>query len=675
MSKKKKQKQNGYKISNPEVREIVSQYIAIRDNVEANQVTPLRLQSDGLIAYNDCDGHTQHLRKIPENIRQLIIASDPSEEIKLSAIGVLLTYTEEIDLEKLKESLLGMYPVIRDIHVSRIHNNIKIKFVHGRKEKVSFEKNIKLPVPSASSVKNGTAAEYMLQGIIEHLGTLDIMGQLRAASYDALYTRTREASRDQAVSKLMDEIAKYYSINKYSYNSVEAETPFGTVDISINLPYDWNDMIRSMISSNAGESFSVQDKKIDDQINQFVEKRTKQIAKAKEEVYPISKNVKRAIKNALDVERMESIKNYIHDGLLNKPTRRVYDIKMKYDPVTNTGTAKTMYGTVVLDEHLQAVSIEYSDYYRELIAFMENGEYTACRNFYFETVQELHLESIKRKNGPGLLFGNTDLQIEYRRYTKNIHFSGPSYEENPEEWRNEIYKLLRNVVDPIDAKYKVIEASGYEKWGRYINSFLAKDIAKVVIANSKYITENSLVAIIRGVGLQSNIQFKTSAARGKYYYVSPEEVKRMMNNMIREGLLATESSDGRYGYFEVIHPAPETYCFAKMQSASARSIEELIADVKRGAILNDIDAEALFRECEKYDDPEHQMMVIDLMKNTSFGSLYLERIIMYLSLADQAIFDYLKILEDGSEKSYWCKLIREVRLNASKKQKASRNQH
>ena len=205
---------------------------------------------------------------------------------------------------------------------------------------------------------------------------------------------------------------------------------------------------------------------------------------------------------------------------------------------------------------------------------------------------------VSDSSGSGILYGKTKTSVSNDEFTVDFTWDMPSYKNGIPAWRKAFSSHLKSVLALLEKKKKEKFEALKREVAPWMDSFLARDIAKFIKTNERYITANAAVSALRGLKGNFGGQITYTDACGAYTHISSDEVMSMINQMLRKDVFYTKTLKGTYGNFDILRT---TDTVDKLLSFpfSNYNVEALMKSATSSPVTNDRKADLIFAEIKK----------------------------------------------------------------------------
>ena len=160
---------------------------------------------------------------------------------------------------------------------------------------------------------------------------------------------------------------------------------------------------------------------------------------------------------------------------------------------------------------------------------------------------------------------------------------------------------------------------------------------------------------------------------GRYNLIDASIIENRVYQLESKGILYTYTLSGTYCDFDVVHLANDAELFLEMDPKCKATISDIKEKLQNHPEdITDLEAEKIFLKYKDKLDPAHQMIVMNLIQKKSFACKYYSELVDYFASGDQSIFDYMKMMEDINDNLDKNRILKKIRIEAGKKQKASK---
>lgn len=242
--------------------------------------------------------------------------------------------------------------------------------------------------------------------------------------------------------------------------------------------------------------------------------------------------------------------------------RAIYQFQTGYPILKNAA------GVIALNEECPAFN--GNKRYNRFLKCQTSKMQQRCREYAVKVFQAYDKVTCD-KDANGILYGNTVLTIQ-RGPLRLSHYlyKTACFENSVTTWRQALAKNIKEIEQEFKKEEEKRKAMLLNRYRFYADSFLTRDIVKVIWANESYITSNAVVQVLRGTKISLNATIEYGDEYGAYSWTDADTIQDHITQLLRERILVVKEIKGTYGRFEIL----------KINESFKNDMEELQAIVR-----------------------------------------------------------------------------------------------
>ena len=670
---------NSSKYTNKRQIEIIQLYLAKELHIDPDHIKPLRRSSSGNVVYllNGAEA-VLSVKSLQNGLATFFRSDDPSDELCDKACMALNLSSVKISLSKVKEMVEKYHPTVELTSIK--NGSLTIAANYQSKDTERTKISVSYPISTIKKKENQTEEDFE-EMIYQQLDTAIKRDDLEKRIIDARMSNIKIRIRELLDKKVIDAILAAFGDaieSKLRNKTLGITTWAGEVKVTIDsqdyIPSDVTPYVLVSTKDNV-TTYSVNEPELDKYVARIVKKLLQDQNKL---AITYHRRLSEHYELAEKVLGHNLYDKYHDDDKLNEC---LFGKKRQVRPSLNASYLldkdvilfESAYGSLVMDKDEKISKLKLSDKHKDLETRLNRSKYQKCIQFLKDEIDSFGLSGIYYESGSGLFAGPTVLKAYLNKQSEKVEYNGLGAEKSIVSWKKEVHQAIAEAVESIKESEKERIRLLERSWSEYASDFLSKDIVEFVSANDKYITPSAISSALRGTKINLNTKIVPTEAMGRYNLIDAAVIERRVYQLARAGILYTYTLSGTYCDFDVVHLNDNAGVFLGMDPQCKATLTEIKDKIQNHPEdITDLEAEKIFLKYKDKLDPAHQMIVMNLIQKKSFSCKYFSELVDYFASGDQSIFDYMKMMEDINDNLDKNRILKKIRIEAGKKQKASK---
>ena len=226
------------------------------------------------------------------------------------------------------------------------------------------------------------------------------------------------------------------------------------------------------------------------------------------------------------------------------------DVCVTYQVQTGYPILKNAIGFIALTGEQPA--FYGNEQYNRFLKCKTNKMQQRCREYAVKAFQTFGMVTCGN-NANGILYGNTALTIQRGPLQlEHYLYKTDSFENSVTAWRKTLAKNIKEIEQEFEKLEEKRKTAFVDRYRLYVDSFLVRDIVKVIQANESYITANAVIQVLRGTKVTLNADIEYADEYGAYSWTDVDTIQNCIVRLSREHMLDTKELKGTYGRFEIL---------------------------------------------------------------------------------------------------------------------------
>lgn len=269
---------------------------------------------------------------------------------------------------------------------------------------------------------------------------------------------------------------------------------------------------------------------------------------------------------------------------------------------------------------------------------------------------------ISKEHGGKMRITPDGIRFEFIIDKKNVNKTITKEEDISVRSLNAWIKKKKEMEEEKKAKEKE-KALNKLKNLRSFGNLTAKAIIQTVQVNERYITENAVIANLRGMKKQLNAEVKDTEYSGLFECVKKEDMEEIVGKLVMDGILMQRRRKGTYGTFYTLETTLQAKQFLEVEAEKPdKSIP--FSEYKEEEWL------AYMRNRPKRITQKAVSEQVCILECKGLFCLRREEMIEFLEDKPAEWLEYAKMMysmETGIEKKYWKMVVETIETAAEKK--------
>lgn len=383
---------------------------------------------------------------------------------------------------------------------------------------------------------------------------------------------------------------------------------------------------------------------------EFIQNKIEEIRKTLAENYIELNNYKPNMNVQSVLEDLIATYERAHSPFLRKPSNLLHFSKVSYSckncDLNDVYCVSEHFEFRIKDEKIE--DLQYKGKFKTFIE-SHNLETKKAEDYILREIENFPYK-LEYSSGKGLLMdGMVDAIVwDKNRINKTIVvLKCPDIKTTG--WTDRFLESLNQAKEAIETFFRQEEEKIAKKFKTVQYSILAKAILQVVEANKDFITENGIVAVLRGTKPTYEVSTSNCKYLGQFNYLTIDEVKAMIYRLVHANILELNSIYTKYDtcYDSIRLKVGSTQKFFGKTPESPSTVKIKIQNTKS---LNFFEAELYFKSLNQNSlSTSDYIEALHLIKMPEFICIYEDEYVEIFKNAPKEFKMYVKMIRENTE--------------------------
>lgn len=308
----------------------------------------------------------------------------------------------------------------------------------------------------------------------------------------------------------------------------------------------------------------------------------------------------------------------------------------------------------------EIIDLKYKGKFKAFMETVDDPIYKKAESYILSEIENFTYK-LEYRDGNGLLIdGNVHVTAWDESHISKTTVLLTCPDIRTKEWEVSFIESLTNARRTIETFFKQEEEMIEKRFKKIRYSILAKAILQVVEANKDFITENGIVAVLRGTKPTYEVSTSNCEYIGKFNYLTADEVKSMIYKLVNVDILGLKNVRSEYHtYYDVI--LLKTGKTQKFFKGIVESVSMVKGKANSGQILNFFEAELYFKSLNQDSlSTSDYIEALHLIKTHEFICIYENEYVEMFKNAPKEFKMYVKMIRENTEDRRLRKIYKKI---------------